>query len=289
MHRFVARLIFALVAGLLLHGCSAVRLGYGNADSLARWWVDQYLDMAPEQDALARDRLSQLHAWHRKTQLPDYVELLRQGQTFLAAPGTADDVLIIADGVIRRSRTLAEKATPDIADYLTTVTAEQIDHMAARFSDKNADHAREIQLADGESGQRKARYKRWLKRAEYWFDDLSGEQRAELRRLIDGSPIGSQFWFDERVRRQREWLDLARQVQRERLPREKIIQLLRDYTARFDRPADPVRRAQAQALRRTEAELAVAIVALTTPAQRAHARHRLDELIRDFTELSQEA
>ena len=288
MRRFVARLIFALVSGVLLHGCSAVRLGYGNADSLARWWIDQYLDTTPEQDALVRDRLGRLHAWHRKTQLADYVGLLRQGKTFLAAPGSADDVLLIADGVIRRSRTLAEKAIPDLADTLTTITAEQIDHMAARLSDKNADHAKEIQLAAGESGQRKARYTRWLERAEYWFDDLSGAQRAELRRLIDGRPIGSQFWFDERVRRQREWLDLARQVQRERLPREKIIQLLRDYAARFDQPSDPARRAQARALRRNEAELTVAIVALTTPAQREHARHRLDELIRDFTELSQE-
>ena len=288
MHRLIHQLIFAVVAGLLLQGCSAVRFGYGNADSLARWWIDQYLDMSPEQDALVRERLTRYLAWHRKTQLPDYVSVLRQGQKFVSGQPTAGDALALGDSMVRRGRVLAEQATPDIAEFLATVTPAQIDRMAGRQAEKNADYAKEAQLADGESGQRKARYKRLLERTEYWFDDLSGEQKNALRRLIDAQASGSQFWYEERLRRQREWLDLVRLVQRERPPRERVIQLLRDYTARFDMPTDPARLAQATALRRAAAELAVAIHALTTPAQRAHAEHKLGELIRDFTELSQE-
>jgi hypothetical protein len=84
-------------------------------------------------------------------------------------------------------------------------------------------------------------------------------------------------------------LDLARQVQREKPPRERLIQLLRDYAARFDLPPDPGRRTQALALRRAAAELTVAIHAMTTPAQRADARQKMDDLISDVTQLSQEA
>jgi len=91
------------------------------------------------------------------------------------------------------------------------------------------------------------------------------------------------------LRRQRDWLSLARQVQRERPPREQAIRLLRDYAARFDLPVDPARLVQAQALRRASAELSVAVLAMTTPAQRTHAQHKLGDLMRDFTELSQEA
>ncbi len=287
MRRLLRHLAFVLVAGLLLQGCSAVRLGYGNADSLARWWMDQYLDLSPEQDALVRERLTRLLAWHRKTQLPDYVAVLRQGQHFVAGQPTAADALALGDGLIRRGRTLAEQATPDIADLLTTVSPEQIERMASRLAEKNADLAREAQLADGESGQRKARYKRTLERAEYWFGDFSAGQKAALRLLIDGQTAGSQFWYDERLRRQRDWLDLVRLVQRERPPRERIIRLLRDYAARFDMPEDPARRTQAIALRRASAELAVAIHAFTTPAQRTHAVDKLGDLIRDIGELSQ--
>jgi hypothetical protein len=52
MHNSLGRLLLLLAAAILLNACSAMRLGYGNADSLARWWMDQYLDFMPEQDAL---------------------------------------------------------------------------------------------------------------------------------------------------------------------------------------------------------------------------------------------
>ena len=288
MHRSIHWLILLVATGVLLPGCSAVRLGYGNADSLVRWWADQYVNMSPEQDALARERLVRIHAWHRKTQLPDYVAVLRQSQKLVAGQPNAADMLTLGDGMIRLGRTVAEQMTPDIADFLATLAPEQIERMAARLAEKNIDYAREAQLAEGESGQRKARYTRLLERAEYWFGDFSGEQKTALRRMIDGQSTGSQFWYDERLRRQREWLSLARQVQRERPPREQVIRLLRDYAARFDLPADPARLAQAQALRRASAELSVAVLAMTTPAQRAHVQHKLGDLMRDFTELSQE-
>lgn len=288
MRRGLRGLVLLVVGSLLLQGCSAVRLGYGNADSLIRWWVDRYVDMPAEQDALVRERLLRLHAWHRKTQLQEYVGVLRQAQKLAGGQPAVADVLTLGDGMVHLGRTLAEQATPDIADFVATLAPEQIQRMAERLAEKNLDHAREAQLADGESGQRKARYKKLLERAEYWFGDFSGEQKAALRRMIDGQSSGSQFWYDERLRRQREWLALVRQVQRERPPREQVVRLLRDYAARFDMPVDPARLVQAQALRRASAELAVAVLAMTTPAQRAHAQNKLGDLMRDFTELAQD-
>lgn len=287
LRRFVRYLTLLVATAMLLQGCSAVRLGFGYADSLARWWIDQYVDLSPEQDAQVQDRLARFFAWHRKNALPDYVTVLRQGQQFVAGQPTPVDALALGDGIIRRGRTLAEQATPDIADFLLTVSHAQIERMAARLAEKNADYASEAKLSEDERGQRRARYKRLLERTEYWFGDFSDAQEATLRQLVAGQSAGSQFWYEERLRRQRDWLELVRQVQRERPPREKVMQLLRDYAARFDLPATPARLAQALALRRASAELAIAILALTTPAQRAHARQKLDDLIRDFTELSQ--
>jgi len=288
MPHFVRHLILALVAGLILQGCSALRLGYGNADSLARWWIDQYLDLSPEQEALTRERLARLFIWHRKTQLPDYVVLLRQGKALAAGQPTANDALALGDGIILRVRVLAEQATPDVADLVATLTPAQIDRMAARFADKNADFVEEARLAEGAVAQQEARYKRLLERSEYWFGNFSNVQESGLRRMVEGQDAGSQFWFDERLRRQRELLDLMRQVQRERPPRERVIALLRDYTARFDLPADPARLKRALAMRRASAELTVAIHAMMTPAQRDHARQKFDDLIHDLTGLSQE-
>jgi hypothetical protein len=286
MPRFLRHLLLALVAGLVLQGCSAVRLGYGNADSLARWWLDQYLDLAPEQDALSRERLARLMAWHRKTQLPDYVTLLQQGKTFAAGQPTPADALALGDQVIHRVRVLAEHATPDVADLVATLTPAQIDRLASRFAEKNAELAKEMRLGEGDAAQNKARYKRLLERAEYWLGDFADDQENALRRMVEAQDPGGRFWLDERLRRQRELLDLMRQVQKERPPRERIIALLRDYAARFDQPADPARQARGRALRRASAELTVAILAMATPAQREHVRQKFDDLIHDFSELA---
>jgi hypothetical protein len=216
------------------------------------------------------------------------VGLLRQSQKLAIGQATPAAALTLGDALIRRGRVLAEQAAPDIADLLATLTPAQIERMAARQAEKNVDYAREAKLAEGEAGQRKARHKRLLERAEYWFGDFSDEQEAALRRMIEAQDPGSQFWYEERLRRQRDWLSLVRQVQRERPPREQVIRMLRDYAARFDLPGDPARLARATALRRASAELAVAIHALMTPKQRGHAEQKLDDLIRDFTELARE-
>lgn len=289
MYRSLPRLLLIPILCVLLQGCSAVRLGYGNADSLARWWIDQYVDLSPEQDGLVRERLLRFHAWHRKTQLPDYAELLRQGRAFATGQPTAKDALALSEGIIRRGRTMADQAAPDIADFLASIGPAQIERMSARFAEKNADFAKEAKLGENEAAQRTVRYKRLLERAEYWFGDFNDTQQAALRQLVEGQNPGTRFWYDERLRRQREWLDLVRKVQSERPPRERTTQRLRDYAAGFDLPVDPARLPQALALRRASADLAVAIHALTTPAQRAHAQQRIDDLIRDLTELSQES
>lgn len=288
MRRSLYRLLPVLAVILLLQACSAVRLGYGNADSLARWWMDQYVDFTPEQEGLVRERLSRLHAWHRQTQLQDYALLLRDARGMVdAGPGTAE-MLGLTASVIRRVRTLADRALPDLADLLATLTPQQIDRMANRMSEKNTAYAKDAGLAEGEPAQRKARFKRLMERAEYWFGDFSADQEASIRRLIDAQPTGTQFWYDERLRRQRDWLELVRKVQREKPPRAAVIAMLLDYAENFDLAADPARRTAATAMRRSGAELGAAIHGLTTKEQRDRARHKFDDLIREMTELAQE-
>ena len=201
MHGLIHPLILALFAALLLPACSAVRLGYGNADSLTRWWIDQYLDLSPEQDALTRERLARLTAWHRKTQLPDYVTLLRQGKAFAASQPKVGDALALGDELTRRVRVLAEQATPDVADLVATLTPAQIDRIAARHAEKNAELAKEMRLAEDKAAQHKARYKRLLERAEYWLGDFSDEQENALRRMVEARDPGGRFWLNGIVHR----------------------------------------------------------------------------------------
>lgn len=285
---FPFRLLVLLAVICLTQGCSAIRISYKNADTLSHWWIDRYLDLSHEQDTLVQERLARLHAWHRQTQLPAYVSVARQAQRLIAGQPKVAESLAVTTQVIHAAQVMAEHAVPDIADLLLTINPDQIKRMAARLKDKDADFAKDVQLADGETGQRKAQLRRVLERTEEWFGSFSSDQKFALQAIIAKQAIGTQFWYDERMRRQREWLELVRLVQRDKPPRERVVELLADYIARFDMPSNPARLAQAQALRHESAELFTAIHAMATPAQRAHAQHKLGDLISDLGALSRE-
>jgi hypothetical protein len=124
--------------------------------------------------------------------------LLRQGRAFATGQPTAKDALALSEGIIRRGRTMADQAAPDIADFLASIGPAQIERMSARFAEKNADFAKEAKLGENEAAQRTVRYKRLLERAEYWFGDFNDTQQAALRQLVEGQNPGTRFWYDER-------------------------------------------------------------------------------------------
>ena len=53
-----------------------MKLGYNNADTLALFQLDSYLELNPEQEQTVKERVNALLAWHRSTQLRDYVAFI---------------------------------------------------------------------------------------------------------------------------------------------------------------------------------------------------------------------
>ena len=88
LRRPVARrsIIGVLATALVLAtaGCSLVKLGYGQASRLAYRWIDRYVDFDNEQSLKVRNALDDALAWHRRTQLPDYVQLLARAEAEVA-------------------------------------------------------------------------------------------------------------------------------------------------------------------------------------------------------------
>ena len=59
--RCLPRIIGLLALLLALSGCSAVKLGYANAPSLAYWWLNDYVEFSDAQTPKVRDALDRLH------------------------------------------------------------------------------------------------------------------------------------------------------------------------------------------------------------------------------------
>ena len=73
----------AWLVGLLflLVSCNTLYLGYNNLNWLTRWRLDSYLDLTSEQDRWLNVQLAEHIAWHRKKELPQYVDFVRDIQT----------------------------------------------------------------------------------------------------------------------------------------------------------------------------------------------------------------
>lgn len=282
--RWRTRCALALVA-LALAACSTIRLGYNNAETLLLYSLNDYLELTPEQDQLARERVNALHAWHRTTQLPDYAAFVRQAQSRLEGPITADDVMQFNEGLNARLAAAGERAAPDFARLALMLTPAQLDKMDKRVRGDTHKARREFTRENGLDPVDQ-RVKKYAERADFWLGPLTPEQLDIVRQSLASRPSTTSYWIEERERRQRELVVLLRRIQTERPTEAVAAEWARQYFRHLARPADPQRRARAEEYRRSRAELIADIVNRATPQQRALLQRRLSGFAEDFTSLA---
>jgi hypothetical protein len=193
-----ARIIgWALCAAAALSGCSAVRIGYDQAPTLAWWWLDGYLDFDARQAPAVKDALAQWFAWHRKNQLPDYAELLAAAQVQVLQPATAAQVCRWNDELRARIEVGLAQAVPPAADLLPRIGAAQLEHLERRYQKSNRDFEQDFLQADPDE-RRAAAVERTIDRAEMLYGRLDPRQRQLIAAGVEASPFDPAAWLVER-------------------------------------------------------------------------------------------
>ncbi len=72
----LCRVLAIALCALLLQACSAVQFASQQAPTALLWQADNHLDLNSRQEARLKADLAAFLAWHRKTQLPVYAEVL---------------------------------------------------------------------------------------------------------------------------------------------------------------------------------------------------------------------
>lgn len=282
--RFTATLLTLML--VLAAGCSSLRLAYNNGDTVLYWWLNAYVDLDRDQKGWVREDIDQLFDWHRKTQLRDYVEILRKGQRQLQGNVTQADLLADYDEIKHRTQTLLLKAAPELADLARSLKPEQIAQMEKKFKSNNDDYRKKYLSGDQEKRQQ-LRYKKSMEQFELWFGSFSSEQEAAIRKASDARPLDNEIWLDERQRRQRNVLNLVQKVQREKLDKDATVALInaliKDSFARLDQSE---RKAFFDSFEESTANLVLTVIKIATPAQKAHAVKRMQGWIDDFNSLA---
>jgi len=275
------RLVSVLLVLATLAGCSALKLSYNNADSLARFRLSDYVDLTPAQTEQFKTRFAALHRWHRSEELPAYAELMRQAGGKLALGVSAEDVSWVISNARSRYRKLTAHVAADAATIIASLTPGQLQQIEKKFSDNNRRFARDYIEGD----PRSSRHKRATRLEDYfrdWIGNLSDQQQQRIDRFVDEFGHMQVLRLEDRKRTQREFLALVRA---ERDPARLAPRLAALFAnPEVGRPAE-----FRAAMTRYEAEIATLILdmdRLLSPQQRRRAERRALSYAEDFVTLS---
>ena len=284
-----AAIIAALVAlATLLGGCSALRLGYGQADVFAFRWLDGYADFDAVQARRVRQALEAWFGWNRKTQLDDYARLLGRLEDAVLADTTPESVCGWWDEVRVRIDRGLEQALPAITEVAATLRPGQIENVEQHYAKSNREFRDDFLQPDPARRLRDAA-KRTIGRAEWLYGDLDRAQSDRVRASVARSPFDPVMAYDERLRRQQDSLQVLRRVAAGGLDAEAAQAEIRAFVRRAERsPREPYRR-YSERLVRDNCRLAAEIHNGTTTEQRKVAARRLRGWADDLRALAAEA
>jgi hypothetical protein len=269
----------------LQSGCSAIRLGYGQAPDLVYWWLDSYADFDDVQTPRLRDSLAAFFAWHRQTQLPDYAALLERWRAEAPANTTPERACAAWGDVRKRIDIAVERALPAAAELALTLAPEQLRHMERHYAESNSKFRDEFMQSDPARRLREA-VKRTVDRVEMVYGRLDDTQTEQITQWVARSPYDADAALAERERRQQDLLATLRRLIAEHASPAQAGAALRAYAERVARSPREKFRAYADTLEQYNCGVAALIHNATSAEQRQAAVLRLRGWEGDFRALS---
>jgi hypothetical protein len=295
----VLRLWLPLIMSCLVAtSCSSVLLGYDAVPPLAKYQLNRYFDLNSAQQDVVERQLDDIFDWHRKTQLREYSNFLNQITDKVKANEaiSANDVQRWRSISVAAWMPVANKASRPFTELVLTLTPGQIEHMKKRFAKTNAD-MRDDYLKANEKGsannpqaaqlaREKARAIRIEKRGDFFFDDLSEAQLKLIAKRATQSPDAELAWYNERLRRQQDFIALLDTVRGKRMDVNQAEPLVREYLKTMWEPKDEKNARLIAESAKAGDETIAQIYAIATPEQRAYAVKKLRGYAMDFDKLS---
>lgn len=279
------RLLVPLVAtALAATSCSMARFGYDALPLWAHWQIERYFNLDEDQRRIVTRHLDDLHRWHRRSQLPQYVAFLNEVDGRLHTTVDAGDIGRWRDRVAQAWVPVAERLAPGLADLALTLQPEQIDHLRKRLRESN-EEARERYLPEDRKPE-EARAERVTKRAEFFLGRLGPAQKRNLQALALALPPTEEDWLAEREARQRRFVHLLQRIHRERPTRAEATRWCREVLVSMWHARDTERRERIEQAIVASDVLTAWTIDQATSKQRGHASKLLREYAEDFGRLA---
>ena len=278
----------ALLMGLL-SACSTIKLAYNNANELAWWWLTDYISFSEPQRPAMRQAMVQMHAWHRRYQLPAYVDILGRWQSAAQGELAEAQVCALADEVVQRLEDLSgavEVLDTAALQAVASLSSAQLGEIERRQAKSNTEF-REKFLSVPPQELAAERFKQAVSRAENLYGRLQPEQKKALANALSTSPWDASASYARRVKRQQALVQSLRALQN--APAEQVRTGLKSMLARSMVDADPSDRAASMVARKQMCSVVAELHRSTTREQRIKAVDTLKGYAGDLRTLAQSA
>ncbi len=191
--------------------CSMVSLGYANAPTLLAYRAGDWFALDGEQARAVRTGLGELHAWHRRAELPRLLHGLSELQARLDRPLTVADADWLVAEAQQRYRITVARLIDQAAPLVPTLRAEQIERLERELAKRNREFAEKYIDAPAEK-VRAARLERVEDNVSDWIGPLSAEQREWLAARVLALPVDYRDVLADNQRRQRDLVAILERV-----------------------------------------------------------------------------
>jgi hypothetical protein len=265
-----------------------MKFGYGQASGFAFRWIDRDGELNDAQSVRVRTALDEWFAWHRRTQLPDYAELLVRAQAELVADATPEGMCAWSREIRSRIDKAIERAVPVVAEVALTLAPTQIAAIEKRNAETN-DEFRDDFLQRDPVKRRRAAVQREIERAESFYGSLDPAQREFVARSVASSPYDAEIAYAERQQRQQDLLQLLRRLTAAGASQPQAEAEIRVWLRSYQRsPREPYR-SYAERLVTHNCAYASALHNATTAEQRRTAAKKLKGYETDIRALASDA
>ena len=286
---------------LILSGCSVVQSLYNNSPQLVYWWLDDYVDFRADQTDWAKAKLSDLLVWHRTSQLPLYLVQLKKLAELSSGEITPEVGCGAVQALIDTQGAWLDQLSAPLAEFLSSMSTAQIQHLQKTFEKKNKEWSKEWLLVS-DKDRLDHQTDKGIEQAQDLYGKLSASQKDALRQLAKESGYDAQKSLALRRARQQETLQAVEQLRMAAKtpnkgrplgtlsdnprPLEASAQsVVREWLLNGLEPVDPVLQSYNALRWNMNCQASSRFHSLTTPEQRQHAKARLLRYARDAQEL----
>jgi len=274
------RLLALPLLVLFVSACSGTSFLYNRLDFLVPWYVDDYVDLNSAQDDELELMLEPFLAWHRREELPRYVDLLQLAEAMLDDSLTLDEVRELAGEL----ETAADRVQTRSLDWMLPLGQGLSEGQIAEFLDTLKEQQEELEeeyLDRDLEEYREEAYERFLDNCEDYLGRLDKSQRDTVRRGIARLSRSDFVWLQER----QDWVErLRRLLQREPGWQEEVRRALAqrweatspEYKGMYERNLAVIQ------------QTLVEVINSRSERQDRRLRNKLADLREDFTALSQQ-